>query len=443
MQVSHSLRRLQTRSDEDDSSWVYLAQPQRQFTSPLSNIHETNVQAFEYNEPQDKNGIVRPSTTQNLNQSQDLSQLGLSPGSVAFSDAEYIHQSYEGLDTVTQLMNRSLDEISRLCHWKTGPQNFSEKPADVELISLKLLGKGSDGEVDEVRVSGNFDDAEHFVRKAISIRWGEQEAKMNKLAIKREVENLKKVSVHPHIVKIIGWYQETTKWGREFAFLLTYPVGEGNLDRFFQTVKKARLKGLHEQTAIYRLWLKKWFYCLASALAFMHANNLHHKDIKPLNVIHRGDCIYFTDFGSSRSFENGQSTCTESYAKATMLFAAPEAWQNDDEYKPRHGSKADVFSLGLLFMEMMTTLFDGDIDELRDFVFGNGYGKRQYCHVTNRFEGWFKNRMERGNFNTYIKPMLADHKDDRPSAEEVKMNIWGNCMWGEVMACPCKDSQNE
>jgi serine/threonine protein kinase len=247
-------------------------------------------------------------------------------------------------------MNRSLDEISRLCRWNTGPQILSEKPADIELVSLRLLGEGSDGEVDEVRVSGDFVDAEHFVRKAISIGWGEQEAKIDRLAIKREVENLKKISVHPHIVKMIGCYEETPKYGRECAFLLTYPVGEGNLDQFFETMKKAGKEGLQERSTLYRLWLKQWFYCLASALAFMHTNNLHHKNIKPSNVIHRGDCVYFTDFGSSRSFEAGQSTSTESHARATMLFAAPEASQKDEENKSRHGSEADVFSLGLLFV---------------------------------------------------------------------------------------------
>jgi hypothetical protein len=94
---------------------------------------------------------------------------------------------------------------------------------------------------------------------------------------------------------------------------------------------------------------------------------------------------------------------------------------------------------------MMAALFGGDIDDLRFFVFGYSHEKSQYFRVTNRLENWFIDRRRHGDFKKYIKPMLADNKDDRPSAEVVKVNIWEMVMWGGnvMVVCPCKDSENE
>lgn len=254
--------------------------------------------------------------------------------------------------------------------------------------------------------------------------------------------------MHPHIVKIIGSYRQETPQRAQFAFLLTYPVGDQNLEDFFETCKAAWEELDRENTFLYQLWLKKWFTCLASALAFMHKSNVHHKDIKPKNVIRCGDCIYFTDFSSSRSFEAGQSTSTESFAQATRLFAAPEVCHDDEENIQRHGSKADVFSLGLLFVEMLTVLVGRDIHDLRDFVDGyNGFAdtqlQRQYWRVTDRFEDWFKGGEGRRMFDKCLRPMLEKEKLARPSAEEVVAVIGKMQPWGRTMACPCKNTVDD
>lgn len=142
----------------------------------------------------------------------------------------------------------------------------------------------------------------------------------------------------------------------------------------------------------------------------MHSQRIHHEDMKPQNIIHRGERIYFTDFSSSRSFEAGQATSTANPARASRLFAAPEAFYPNDGTLVRHGSKTDVFSLGLVFVEMLTVLAGFDVDSLHDYLedikgsegdvesqginFSN-WNHRQYHRVVHRFDEWFA-RLEKG-----------------------------------------------
>lgn len=112
----------------------------------------------------------------------------------------------------------------------------------------------------------------------------------------------------------------------------------------------------------------------------MHSQGIHYEDIKPSNIVHRWEDIYFTDFSSSRRLETGQDTSTESPAKANRLFAAPEA-MSDDGKVMRHGSKSDVYSLGLVYVEMVAVLVGRDIAGLREFLFPDQGQVRQYCRV--------------------------------------------------------------
>jgi serine/threonine protein kinase len=93
--------------------------------------------------------------------------------------------------------------------------------------------------------------------------------------------------------------------------------------------------------------------CLASALAYMHSQNMHHEDIKPANIIHRRNKVYFTDFSSSRKLHHCETTLTSSEVAAAPLYAAPEAFYNGGK-ACQHGSQAEVCSLGLVFAEILT-----------------------------------------------------------------------------------------
>jgi serine/threonine protein kinase len=92
------------------------------------------------------------------------------------------------------------------------------------------------------------------------------------------------------------------------------PVGDNDFRSFLELVTSGGLETIQQ-----RNWLWKWFVCLSSALAYLHGEGVRHQDIKPSNIIHKGDQIYFTDFSSSCAFEVGQTTSTENPARSSAM----------------------------------------------------------------------------------------------------------------------------
>jgi serine/threonine protein kinase len=124
-----------------------------------------------------------------------------------------------------------------------------------------------------------------------------------------------------------------------------------------------------------RCVLERAFGCLSNALAFMHAQRIRHKDIKPQNVlVHQGNVI-FTDFGYSLDSSCYSNSVTEGRPSfLTRRYSAPEVIEHD-----RRDSRSDVWSLGCVFLELFSALtqsftidtdncFSEDIVQLHDTI---------------------------------------------------------------------------
>ena len=346
-----------------------------------------------------------------------------------------IEDSRRGLPSHTELFFQDAMHIASRCGWQIGGDRFLEDTESCVtapiLTGRGFLGHGKVGVVDEVRcqVQGSH----NFVRKRINIpRSSTYQTTRAVQAIRREIGMLRKLS-HPHIIRLIGSYQEITN--RHFYFLLMFPVGENDLEEFLVTAVESIRQGSQPNALQYSLWLKTWFGCLASALAYMHSQSVYHEDIKPKNIIHRGEDIYFTDFSSSREMDlASQVTSTESPALATRLYAAPEALPDEEGNISRHGSKTDIFSLGMVFVEMLTVLDQKEIVALRE----NLPDYAPYHKIIHNFDDWFTSETSAHMYVTCIKPMLAPQRQDRPSALEVVDCIRGCQSW-RTLVCPCQN----
>jgi serine/threonine protein kinase len=96
----------------------------------------------------------------------------------------------------------------------------------------------------------------------------------------------------------------------------------------------------------------KWFLCLSNALAFIHFKGVRHKDIKPRNILVKGEEIVFADFGSSYAFmDDGNSTTEGPSFGHTKMYCAPEVI-----HQGKRNRSADVFSLGCVFTELLVWL---------------------------------------------------------------------------------------
>jgi serine/threonine protein kinase len=170
----------------------------------------------------------------------------------------------------------------------------------------------------------------------------------------------------------------------------------------------------------------------------MHDQGIHHEDIKPSNIVHRGRTVFFTDFSSSRRLEEGHDTSTASPALASKLFAALEAICDDLRNPQRHGSKTDVFALGLVFLEMYTILRDFTLESLHQFLFGPQTAFKQYHRVINKL-GDTQNSLLPLNTKPLaecIHTMLRLERKARPSAFSVKLELQTSHL-GFRLDCSC------
>ncbi len=88
---------------------------------------------------------------------------------------------------------------------------------------------------------------------------------------------------------------------------------------------------------------------MARGLAFLHQENILHRDIKSLNVLlTEHDNAKLTDFGLSRVKSEAQSTSTQGGSAGTLAWMAPELATSDDGCT----KQSDIYSLGITFWEL-------------------------------------------------------------------------------------------
>ena len=158
--------------------------------------------------------------------------------------------------------------------------------------------------------------------------------------------NTPKVLSHKHIISISMTYEELGTDNRRYGIIME-PVPTGNLEDYLVQVNAAAPGSPQIQETI-----QKWFGCLASSLAYIHARGLSHGNISLRNVLLKGDEIMFTEFAISQHFKTRAQFVSEPVVLVQLgLYSAPEA--SSPLFLTK---KADVFALGCIFFEMLHTL---------------------------------------------------------------------------------------
>ena len=176
-----------------------------------------------------------------------------------------------------------------------------------------------------------------------------------------EIEILKRLK-HRHVVEFVGSYTDPRYIG-----LIISPVAEMDLSTYLARADTAKY------------WeLRTFFGCLARALEYLHEQNVRHKDIKPGNILVYGGNVLFTDFGLSFDFTNADSSTTVSMVNGmTSRYCAPEV----AALEPRNTS-SDIWSLGVVFLEMITVLKGKAVEFVYEFL--ELHGTRLKTVRTNR-----------------------------------------------------------
>jgi serine/threonine protein kinase len=212
---------------------------------------------------------------------------------------------------------------------------------------------GNSGSVEKVRDrrSGRV-----FARKTIWIRGPRKLRKERERTIRNEVRIIRGLKQHRHIIQIFATYI------RRHAFnIILHPVADkGDLARYLENyhdaVEQQESAGICGYNfAAATSILQQAIGCLASGLAFMREQRVRHRDVKPQNILVHNENVLYTDFGYSRDCSQFTKSSSEGAVSVqTPRYSAPEVISNKTRSYP-----SDVFSLGCVFMEILSALYPG------------------------------------------------------------------------------------
>ena len=196
---------------------------------------------------------------------------------------------------------------------------------DFEL--LKLLGRGSFGEVLLVRLKAN---KKLYAMKVLDKKMLKQ--RKQQIHTKTERDLMVKINC-PFIVNIKSAFQDETK-----LYIVSEFLQGGDL--FFH---------LHEKRYTVFPEIKARFYImeLVIALDFLHQNNMIYRDLKPENILldSQGH-VKLTDFGLSKIFENEDD-------KAYTVCGTPQYLAPEILLRKGYDKAVDWWSLGCVLYEML------------------------------------------------------------------------------------------
>ncbi|KAG2290798.1 hypothetical protein Bca52824_050402 [Brassica carinata] len=152
-------------------------------------------------------------------------------------------------------------------------------------------------------------------------------------SLDNEIAILRSLKPHPHIVTFLG--DDVSKEGTT-------------------SFRNLHLEYLHEGdvanggTIVNETLLRRYVWCLVSALRHVHSNGIVHCDVKAKNVLvaDGGRSVKLADFGSAVELENPTVAIAP---RGSPLWMAPEVVRRNYQ-----GPESDVWSLGCTVIEMLT-----------------------------------------------------------------------------------------
>ncbi|CAH0027584.1 unnamed protein product [Clonostachys rhizophaga] len=188
---------------------------------------------------------------------------------------------------------------------------------------------------------------------------------------------------HQHIVKVVGSYTDASVVG-----ILMTPVADQDLAAFLE--KKLPPAGEADR----RLRIRTFFGCIATAIDYLHNNKIkgvQHKDIKPKNILVKESKVYLTDFGTAQVRREDVDDTAESSTNPSMKFVSKRYAPLEAVIGTRTRA-SDIWSLGCVFVEMLTVLAGKSMQDLSQFLQDktNGSGSTAYYENERGLQAWLQ-----------------------------------------------------
>jgi len=157
---------------------------------------------------------------------------------------------------------------------------------------------------------------------------------------------------------------------------------------------------------------------IALAICFLHANNIWHRDLSSNNILMLGDRrAKVSDFGMARMFsELVPGGPTKTTAPGTSAYMPPESLEEVPEYS----EKIDVFSYGILVVQILSGRFPKPSRRLRSVPGGSMYEK---VPEVERRKDHIDLIASNHPLLQLARDCISDSDHDRPSAREVAKKL--------------------
>ncbi|GME23883.1 hypothetical protein GTA08_BOTSDO10302 [Neofusicoccum parvum] len=256
--------------------------------------------------------------------------------------------------------------------------------------------------VDKVRWMGD-DKNRVYIRKYFTF-----ERHAEKLGLLSQIQKVKTLE-HPNIAKIVCSYSQ----GATIGFVTTQ--AQLTLEEYLRHPMAATRPGL----------LLTWINDLTQALAYIHSMDMMHQSIRPNKIVLDGPRIIFTAFGistdnasvsprgSPRSYSGTNLTLPTNnsmrpLSDAAYVYAAPEVVARHGQGH-RYRTSADIFSLGCVFLEMLTVAKGQTVTNLRGYRAHFSHDQSFHANL-DRVSSWRKllSGLSSGHRDSRINPGLTN-----------------------------------
>jgi len=191
---------------------------------------------------------------------------------------------------------------------------------------------------------------------------GEQVSPRQRHRFEREVDLIAGVR-HPHIVTVFD--SGVTAEGRPY-YVMEYIHGK-TLDAYLVNAKLGMTERLH------------LFARVCDAISYLHQRGIIHRDLKPGNICVDSDGMpHVVDFGLAKAagrdvLDDGAPVTATGEFLGTLAYAAPEQLQRDPFLVD---TRSDVYSLGMILYNMLTSSYPYSVDgSLAEVVSNIGHAK--------------------------------------------------------------------
>ncbi|XBJ13357.1 hypothetical protein VPH35_005548 [Triticum aestivum] len=230
-----------------------------------------------------------------------------------------------------------------------------DETAEPKALPLSLLEEITDGFSGKLQIGwggfavvykGKLENSTVAVKRMFNTYMHEKE-------FRQEIECLM-MAKHKNIVRFLGYCADTQGTvARDNGKFIMADVLQRLL--CFEYLPKGSLQEYITDTSYEHQWRDRYQIIagICQGLHYLHQKNIVHFDLKPANILLDDNLVpKIADFGLSRCFEEMKSRIITTIA-GTRGYMAPELC-NHTEIKYRHSPLLDIYSLGVIILEILT-----------------------------------------------------------------------------------------